>query len=61
MEIFLNKTGRVDANNVITKEELIDQGIAQPCPLTHIFLPRKQKNRLKKCAWRTRVDPFALG
>ena len=58
-----HKTGRVDANNVITKEELIDQGIAQPgVPANpNRFYRASKKTDLRSAprTWRTRVDPFA--
>ena len=57
------KTGRVDANNVITKEELIDQDIAQPgVPANpNRFYRASKKTGLRSAprTWRTRVDPFA--
>ena len=58
-----HKTGRVDANNVITKENAIDQGIAQPgVPANpNRFYRASKKTDLRSAprTWRTRVDPFA--
>ena len=58
-----HKTGRVDANNVITKENAIGQDIAQPgVPANpNRFYRASKKTDLRSAprTWRTRVDPFA--
>jgi hypothetical protein len=58
-----HKTGRADANSVITKADITDQASAQPEAKTNPnrFYRASKKTDLRSAprTWRTRSDPFA--